>query len=74
MTARAKAVKVVTVRLPHDDADRAEFIARVEGISVNEVFRRALEAYVDTLRTDHDFIARAKAQLARDNEIAGQLV
>jgi hypothetical protein len=70
----AKSTKVITVRLPHDDAGRAEFVARVEGISVNEVFRRALEEYLGTLRADSDFVTRAKALLARDNEIAGQLV
>ena len=70
----AKGNKVVTVRLPHDDAGRAEFVARVEGISVNELFRRALEGHVETLRADPDFVARARAQLARDNEIAGALV
>lgn len=74
MPENGKTVKVVTVRLPQDDAGRAEFVARVEGISVNEVFRRALEGYLNTLRADADFVARARAQLARDSEIAGQLV
>jgi hypothetical protein len=69
-----RSTKVITVRLPHDDAGRAEFVARVEGISVNEVFRRALDGYLGTLRADPDFVTRAKAQLARDNKIAGQLV
>ena len=74
MAESSKTVKVVTVRLPHDDAGRAEFVARVEGISVNEVFRRALEGHFDALRADADFVGRARAQLARDNEIAGLLV
>jgi hypothetical protein len=69
-----KTTKVITVRLPQDDAGRAEFVARVEGISVNEVFRRALESYLSTLRADPEFVTQAKALLARDNEIAGQLV
>jgi hypothetical protein len=74
MPEQRDAIKVVTVRLPQTDAERAEFVARVQGISVNDVFRRALEGYLDTLRLDREFSARAKAQLARDNEIAGQLV
>jgi len=71
---KADGVKVVTVRLPHDDAGRADFVARVEGISVNDVFRRALEDYLTALRADQEFVARAKAMVARENEIAGQLV
>ena len=74
MPENSKTAKVITVRLPQDDAGRAEFVARVEGISVNEVFRRAFEGYLDTLRADADFVARARAQMARDREIAGQLV
>ncbi len=67
-------VKVVTLRLPHEDAERAEFVARVEEISVNDVFRRAFEQYVASLSADPDFVVRAKALIARQNEIANQLV
>lgn len=74
-TAKASdGVKVLTVRLPWDEADRVEFIARVAGISVNDVFRRALEQYLTVLRADEDFVARATALLARDRELAKQLV
>jgi hypothetical protein len=66
--------KVLTVRLPPDDAARAEFVARVEGISVNDVFRRALDGYVETLRSQEDFVDRARARIAHENEIASQLV
>jgi hypothetical protein len=69
-----KATKVVTVRLPRGDAARLELVARVEGISVNEVFRRACEQHMASLRADEEFVARAKAHIARENEIAGQLV
>lgn len=71
--AAGKAVKTVTVRMPLDEASRAEFVARVAETSVNEVFRQALEHYFDGLRNDEDFVARAQALLARDNAIAKQL-
>lgn len=71
---KAAATKVVTVRLPYADAERAEFVARVANISVNDVFRRALDEYFDCLRKDTDFTTRAKAQLARESEIASQFV
>jgi hypothetical protein len=63
--------KVITVRIAPDDAQRAEIAARVDGISVNEVFRRALLEYFERKRADADFVERAKAMVARDAEIVG---
>jgi len=71
---KAGSAKVVTLRLPHEEAERAEFIARVEEVSVNDVFRQAFEQYVSALRADEDFVGRAKALVARQNKIAEQLV
>lgn len=68
-----KQPKVITLRIAPDDAQRAEMVARVEDISVNEVFRRALLHYFDLKRTDADFVERAKAMVARDAEIIGGL-
>lgn len=67
-------VKVVTLRLPQDEAGRIEFLARVEGISMNDIVRRALDHYATALKADDEFVGRARALLARDNEIANQLV
>ena len=67
------ATKVVTVRIDPEDARRAEVVARTEGISVNEVFRRALLSYFDLKRADADFVERARAMIARDAEIVGGL-
>jgi hypothetical protein len=53
--------KVITVRIAPDDAQRAEIAARVDGISVNEVFRRALLEYFERKRADTDFVERAKS-------------
>jgi hypothetical protein len=65
--------KVITVRLCPEDAHRAEMTARVDEISVNEVFRRALQHYVELKRSDADFVERARAMVARDAEIVGGL-
>jgi hypothetical protein len=62
-------MKVLTVRMCPDDAHRAEMVARTEGVSVNEVFRLALTHYFELKRTDPEFMARAKAMMARDAEI-----
>lgn len=65
---------MVTLRLPPEEAERAEFVARVQEVSVNDLFRRAFEQYVTALRTDKEFTARAKALVARQNKIASQIV
>jgi hypothetical protein len=62
-------MKVLTVRMCPDDAHLAEMVARTEGVSVNEVFRLALTHYFELKRTDPEFMARAKAMMARDAEI-----
>lgn len=64
-------IKVITVRVDPDDARRADLAARTDGISVNEVFRRALLHYFDLKRSDPDFMARARAMIAGDAEIVG---
>jgi hypothetical protein len=65
--------KVFTVRLDATEARRVEFVARVEGMAVNDVFRQAIEVYMDARRRDTDFMARVAAILAADAEIAEQL-
>jgi hypothetical protein len=61
--------KVFTIRVPQDDARRVELVARVQGISVNDLFRQALDRYIAILKEDDDFVSRAKAQLAQDRDI-----
>lgn len=68
-----QSAKVITLRIPPEEARRAEIVARAEEISVNEVFRRALLHYFELKRADADFAGRVKAMLARDAEIAAGL-
>ena len=68
------ATKVYTVRIPQDEAQQIEFVARVEGLSVNDVFRTALERYFEEIKRDDGFVGRAKAQLANDRKVAKRLV
>jgi hypothetical protein len=68
-----QSAKVITLRIPPEEARWAEIVARAEEISVNELFRRALLHYIELKRADADFVERAKAMLARDAEIVGKL-
>lgn len=65
--------KVFTIRVPQHDARRVELVARVQGISINDLFRRALEGYLAVLKEDTEFVSRAKAELARDRDIVDNL-
>lgn len=65
--------KVITVRVCAEEAQKAEIVARVEEISVNEVFRRGLECYFAKKREDADFRRQAQAVVARDAELVKEL-
>jgi hypothetical protein len=67
------APKVITVRVTPDEARRAEIVARTDGVSVNEVFRCALDRYFELKRADAEFVARAREMVARDAAIVGGL-
>lgn len=70
MTTQAK---VLTVRVTPEEAQRAELLARVDEISVNELFRRALLSYFEGKQGDPAFMDRAKKMVARDADLVGGL-
>ena len=65
--------RTFTVRLDPTEALRVEFVARVDNLSVNDVFRQALQLYIDHKKMDPAFRARVEATLAADAAIASQL-
>jgi hypothetical protein len=65
--------KVYTVRLPAEQARRVEFVARTSNVSINDLFRAALESHFAGLRQNQDFMARVEEVLAQDAAIAKEL-
>jgi len=65
--------KQTTVRLPDELADEAEAVARVRGISVNQLIIDSLAAQIELVRRDEDFTARARRLLERDRELLDRL-
>ena len=61
--------KATTVRLPEDLANTAEVVARARGTSVNQVILDALQAEVERVREDEDFMALLHTLVERDQEI-----
>lgn len=65
--------RATTVRLPEELADTAEVVARARGVSVNQVIQDALEAELDRVRNDKEFMGLLNALVERDKEILDRL-
>jgi hypothetical protein len=65
--------KPTTVRIPEELADTAEVVARARGVSVNTLILEALQAEVDRVKSDREFMAVLRAHVERDKEILDRL-
>jgi len=65
--------KTTTVRMPGELAETAEVIARGRGISLNALVVDALEAEVERVRADDEFISTLRSLAERDREILDRL-
>jgi predicted transcriptional regulator len=65
--------KQTTVRLPDDLANEAGTVARVHGTSVNQLIIDSLATEIDRVRSDADFMSRARWLLERDQAIIDRL-
>ena len=65
--------KATTVRLPEGLADTAEVVARASGVSVNQLVLDALQAEVDRVRLDEEFMGPVRGLVERDREILDRL-
>ena len=65
--------KATTVRIPQELADTAEVVARARGVSVNTLILEALQAEVDRVKDDKEFMAHLRSHVERDKEILNRL-
>lgn len=65
--------KQTTVRLPDDVAEKAELVARTQGISVNQLIINSLSVQIEQARNDRDFMDRARFFVERDKAILDAL-
>jgi hypothetical protein len=61
--------KAMTLRLPTDQADALEAVARTNGTTVADEVRAAIQDRIDALRRDPEFQARLRDHLERNQEI-----
>jgi len=65
--------KTTTVRIPEDLAETADVIARGRGISMNALVLEALEAEIERVKNDSDFIDKLRILAEGDKEILVRL-
>ena len=59
--------------MPEDLAEKADVIARGRGISVNTLMLEALEAEIDRVRHDDEFMTKLRELTERNKEILDRL-
>ncbi len=65
--------RTTTVRMPEDLAEKADIIARGRGISVNALLLEALQAEIESVKDDADFMGTLRRLTERDKEILDRL-
>jgi predicted transcriptional regulator len=65
--------RTTTVRIPEELAEKADIIARGRGISVNALMLEALQAEIERVRRDDEFMETLHALAERDREILDRL-
>ena len=65
--------RTTTIRMPEDLAEKADIIARGRGISVNALMLEALQAEIESVKDDADFMGTLRRLTERDKEILDRL-
>lgn len=65
--------KAMTLRLPADQAEALEKVAEVDGISVTEAIREAIDEHIAARAADEEFRERLRASIARNQRILDRL-
>lgn len=65
--------KAMTLRLEAEQAEALELVAEVDGVSMSEAVRDAIESHIETRRADDGFQERLSASMARHQRILDRL-
>lgn len=66
-------MKMLTLRLPEEQAQELEALARVEGVSVSEEIRDAITDRVANKLQDEEFQARLKRLMEQERSVLERL-
>jgi glutamate-1-semialdehyde aminotransferase len=59
--------------MPENLAETAEMVARGRGVSVNALLLEALEAEIERVKSDEEFMGKLRALTERDRQILDRL-
>ncbi len=65
--------KAMTLRLTAEQADALEMVAEVDGVSMSEAVRDAIERHIDNRRADDGFQQRLAESMERHRRILDRL-
>ena len=65
--------KAMTLRLPSDQAEALEKVAEVDGMSVTEAIRDAIDEHIAARAANKEFRARLAASIERNQRILDRL-
>lgn len=65
--------KALTVRLPTEQAEELEAVARVDGVPVSEEIRVAITELIEKRRGDKEFRDRVRASIERSKRVLERL-
>lgn len=65
--------KAMTLRLPAEQAEELAKVAAVDGVSVSEAIREAIDRHISVRAADKEFRARLDASIERNQRILDRL-
>lgn len=65
--------KAMTLRLPGDTARNLELTAQVDGVTISDAVREAIETHIRSRREDDEFRERLRHSVEENNELLKRL-
>ena len=66
-------IKTMSLRMQADQAGELETVARIDGVSVADAVRTAIESHIEARRADAEFQARLQRTLKEQRDILERL-
>lgn len=73
MPEREEQTKAMTVRMSGEAAKELEVTAQVDGVSISEAVREAIDSHIQSRREDKDFRERLRSSLEENKELLERL-
>ena len=73
MPDREEKAKAMTLRMPPETARELEVTAQIDGVSVSEAVREAIDSHIKSRREDEDFRERLRRSLEENKELLERL-